>query len=205
MQKCKKCQQQFEPQKGLLNYCSLKCRNSREWSEADKEKKRLSAKDSKKVKQFGLDNKANSPEAIAKRLATWQNKRHERNFSELSLECKRKVVFEEQNNSCACCGLREWLGQSITLELEHKDGNRFNHDRENLEALCPNCHSQTKTWRGRNNNKQNGVLASNVEQVVELYRRGVKASVIFRTFGLADKGNNYKVLYKILEKYNIPL
>lgn len=41
----------------------------------------------------------------------------------------------------------EWLGQPITLELEHKDGVHQNNIRENLECLCPNCHSQTDTWR----------------------------------------------------------
>lgn len=47
------------------------------------------------------------------------------------------------------CGLTEWLGEKITLELDHIDGNRKNNNLTNLRLLCPNCHSQTKTWRGR--------------------------------------------------------
>jgi len=49
MKRCKKCNIEFEPQRGLLNYCSLACRNSRNWTVADKLKKSISAKNSAKV------------------------------------------------------------------------------------------------------------------------------------------------------------
>jgi 5-methylcytosine-specific restriction endonuclease McrA len=42
------------------------------------------------------------------------------------------------------------LGNPIPLELEHKDGNCTNHNIENLELLCPNCHALTDTYRGKN-------------------------------------------------------
>ena len=48
---CKKCGSEFQPQKGLISYCSLECRNSRSWSESDKLKKSISAKKSNKVKE----------------------------------------------------------------------------------------------------------------------------------------------------------
>lgn len=47
---CKKCGNKFEPSKGLKNYCSLQCRNSRSWSVEDKQRKSLSAKNSDKVR-----------------------------------------------------------------------------------------------------------------------------------------------------------
>jgi hypothetical protein len=53
--KCKKCTNEFEPKKGLKSYCSLHCRNSREWSDEDKLKKSLSAKNSDKVKSANIE------------------------------------------------------------------------------------------------------------------------------------------------------
>jgi 5-methylcytosine-specific restriction endonuclease McrA len=41
------------------------------------------------------------------------------------------------------CGIENWLGKDITLELHHVDGNRFNNELSNLQILCPNCHSLT--------------------------------------------------------------
>lgn len=50
---------------------------------------------------------------------------------------------------CARCGLSEWLGRSIPLELEHINGVRTDNRRENLQFLCPNCHAFTPTYRRR--------------------------------------------------------
>ena len=72
------------------------------------------------------------------------------NFDSLGPVLKRRRVWLEQNGCCNKCKLATWLDKPITLEFEHKDGNRHNEVRENLEFLCPNCHSQTSTWRGRN-------------------------------------------------------
>jgi transposase len=55
-----------------------------------------------------------------------------------------------KENKCECCGISEWNGKSINMELHHKDGNRFNHKLENLIMLCPNCHSQTDNFRAKN-------------------------------------------------------
>lgn len=51
---------------------------------------------------------------------------------------------------CEICKLSEWLDKPLTLELDHIDGNHFNNNLKNLRILCPNCHSQTSTFRGRN-------------------------------------------------------
>ena len=54
---------------------------------------------------------------------------------------------------CENCGLTEWLGQPIPLELHHKDGNRTNNTIENYVLLCPNCHALTDSYRGKNSKK----------------------------------------------------
>lgn len=51
---------------------------------------------------------------------------------------------------CYSCNLTTWLGKDIPLELEHIDGNSSNHLLNNLTLLCPNCHSFTDTYRGKN-------------------------------------------------------
>jgi 5-methylcytosine-specific restriction endonuclease McrA len=70
-------------------------------------------------------------------------------FSQRGRDVKRRCIIEEQQNKCANCGLDEWLKKPITLELDHKNGDKQDERRENLWAICPNCHSQTSTWRGR--------------------------------------------------------
>lgn len=51
---------------------------------------------------------------------------------------------------CEVCGLTDWRGASIPLELDHVNGVNDDHRLENLRLICPNCHSQTATYRGRN-------------------------------------------------------
>lgn len=53
-------------------------------------------------------------------------------------------------NTCSKCGISEWNGEKLNIELDHIDGDRTNHRLNNLKMLCPNCHSQTSTFRARN-------------------------------------------------------
>lgn len=63
---------------------------------------------------------------------------------------------------CAeCSNPGHWNGKPLTLQIEHKNGLPNDHRLENLEFLCPNCHSQTDTYAARNkeNSKINTVIA----------------------------------------------
>lgn len=53
-------------------------------------------------------------------------------------------------NICQMCGLREWQAKPLTMHIDHINGNPDDHRLENLRMLCPNCHSQTPTYGGRN-------------------------------------------------------
>ena len=63
----------------------------------------------------------------------------------------RKKLLEEGIKECKCerCGLTEWMGQEIPLELHHLDGNHYNNKLENLVILCSNCHSQIHGYNKR--------------------------------------------------------
>lgn len=48
------------------------------------------------------------------------------------------------------CGISEWCGEKIVLQLHHINGNHYDNRLENLVLLCPNCHSQTINWGAKN-------------------------------------------------------
>jgi len=62
----------------------------------------------------------------------------------------RRYLTENIGYKCSKCSISEWNGSPITLEVEHIDGNSSNNKEENLTFLCPNCHSQTDTYKGKN-------------------------------------------------------
>jgi hypothetical protein len=67
----------------------------------------------------------------------------------------KRRLFKEGllENKCSLCGLVTWREKKISLHLDHIDGNNRNNSLSNLRLLCPNCHSQTDTYCGRNKNK----------------------------------------------------
>ena len=68
-----------------------------------------------------------------------------------SYKLKRRLIREGLKEIiCENCGLTEWLGTPIPLELHHINGDNKDHRIENILMLCPNCHAMTATYRGRN-------------------------------------------------------
>lgn len=55
-----------------------------------------------------------------------------------------------KENICNICGITEWNNKPINMQLDHIDGVSSNHVLSNLQLICPNCHSQTDTWCGKN-------------------------------------------------------
>lgn len=79
-----------------------------------------------------------------------------KNSSYLTSRLRRRLIKEGiLKNKCVDCGIfDEYNGKPITLHLDHIDGNNTNNELSNLRLLCPNCHSQTETYCGKNKGKQ---------------------------------------------------
>lgn len=203
MIKCKKCGNDFEPQKGLKSFCSLFCRNSRERSDETKNKISESIKNSEKFKQSQINRVKfiDYKERAEKTKKTWDRKILNAEYETLSFERLRKRIRLEQDDKCNKCGISSWNDKPITLELEHKDGNHHNNKRDNLECLCPNCHSQTDTWRGKNKkNKRNKITD---DELVKTYLSNKNIRQTLIEVGLSAKGGNYKRLHQLIKKYNL--
>ena len=61
-----------------------------------------------------------------------------------------RYVREQQDGKCKICDINTYNGMPIVLELDHIDGDYTNNTEKNLRCLCPNCHSQTPTYKNRN-------------------------------------------------------
>jgi DNA-binding CsgD family transcriptional regulator/5-methylcytosine-specific restriction endonuclease McrA len=68
---------------------------------------------------------------------------------------KLRLVKEGlKENRCERCGLDQWYRQPLSIALHHINGDRLDNRLENLALLCPNCHSQTDTYSGRNGHRR---------------------------------------------------
>jgi len=64
----------------------------------------------------------------------------------------RRVIIKDSliPYKCGECGISEWNNRKLALHLDHINGKNSDHRLENLRFLCPNCHSQTETYTGKN-------------------------------------------------------
>ena len=67
---------------------------------------------------------------------------------------KRRLVEAGALENCCqgsgCTVGATWVGKPLVLHLDHINGDPTDDRVENLRLLCPNCHSQTDTYTGRN-------------------------------------------------------
>ena len=78
----------------------------------------------------------------------WNKNQRLKNWSDYTKAVNlKKHLIKEKGHKCESCGNEEWMGFPITLEIHHIDGDKSNNSLENLQLLCPNCHSVTDNWR----------------------------------------------------------
>lgn len=101
--------------------------------------------------------------------------------------------------ACAKCGITdEWQGEKIVLELDHINGDRYDNRVDNLRFLCPNCHSQTSTFRGKNIGSKTKVSVTD-EQLLDALKSHSTIRKALRSVGLAG-GGNYDRCHRLLAK-----
>lgn len=115
--------------------------------------------------------------------------RHQADFDSLHFDTRRKIVIAEQTGICSSCGLSEWLGKPLTLEIDHINGDHSDHRRENLTGVCPNCHSLTPTWRGRNKRTRVNVSDETLKDALNTTPNIHQALL---KVGMTPKGANYQ-------------
>jgi hypothetical protein len=114
---------------------------------------------SKLIRAYGIDTKhflgqrsnLGGKFPNARRIAANVLVRHQDGRRQRAIALTQALLDIGREYRCYLCGLREWRKRKIVLEIEHKDADFQNDTENNLEFICPNCHSQTPTFcRGRN-------------------------------------------------------
>jgi|APFre7841882654_1041346.scaffolds.fasta_scaffold154089_2 hypothetical protein len=147
MKYCPKCNNEHN-KPGM--FCSRSCANSRVWSEETNLKRSITSKGNSpwnKGISTGINEERNKVIRLV-RLEKNRNKFLNGLITERS--AIRKHLTREHGYFCSICSISEWQGQKITLQVDHIDGNAGNNLPTNLRLICPNCHSQTKTFGARN-------------------------------------------------------
>jgi 5-methylcytosine-specific restriction endonuclease McrA len=114
-----------------------------------------------------------------------------------------------------------WLNKNLSLQLEHINGISNDNRLSNLAFLCPNCHSQTKTFAGRKNkkpkkicpdcntqtilrssircNKCNSVVKGNKQRKFNISKQELKT--LLMTYTINEIGKKYNVSFNTVKKY----
>jgi hypothetical protein len=206
--KCENCKEIHDGSYGSGRFCEAKC--ARGFSTKGK-REEINSKVSKKLKgnRYGGSQIQKGTPAYEKWIdkikVTWAKKRQKKieemkklPFEEWSRDVMISQVSNDQEHACNKCKNTHWIGEVITLELEHIDGNNRNDKRYNLELLCPNCHSLTNTWRGRNKKGRENIGRVSDSELLKALRECSSTRQALIMVGLSPKGNNYLRCKKLL-------
>lgn len=95
-----------------------------------------------------------------------------------------------KQEKCEVCGITEWMGKKLTFELHHINGIHNDNRLENLIILCPNCHSQTYNFRGRNTNANDEKIKLNKLLEIAKNDSAIKLSLLIEEHNKAKESKS---------------
>jgi 5-methylcytosine-specific restriction endonuclease McrA len=105
---------------------------------------------------------------------------------------------------CSKCGISDWCGEKISLELHHINGDNSDHRLENLTFLCPNCHSQTENWRGKSNLNKSGQKVSD-DELLNIIPKSSSIRQVCIKAGISGRGGNHPRIRKLIRQSDVNL
>lgn len=103
-----------------------------------------------------------------------------------------------RGRKCEKCGLTEWLGQPINLEIHHKNEDRSDNSLENLIILCPNCHSYTENFCYKTKKAQ-----IKDEDFIQALKENKTIHLALLQLGLTASAGNYARARELIYRNNI--
>jgi predicted RNA-binding Zn-ribbon protein involved in translation (DUF1610 family) len=115
---------------------------------------------------------------------------------------KQKLLSTGTKYECVECGISEWRGKLLSLHLDHINGINNDDREDNLRLLCPNCHSLTETYCGKNNKFSKTSKKVDDEVLLDSMINSKTVKESLENVGLAGAGN-YQRVYDLASKFNI--
>ena len=106
----------------------------------------------------------------------------------------KKVVYKRAKGKCERCGINMTMSQG---HFHHTRTPSISPTAKTVQFLCPNCHSLTDTWRGKNINS--GKVKVSDEEILTAYKKTANIRQTLIEVGLAPKGGNYSRVKKLLK------